>query len=66
VLKDRLNTEEDHAWFTEKLNDVMEINFRLRKKDGGVYFSNINKLESREYEEIQQLKKIISTIEEFQ
>lgn len=47
VLKDRLNTEADHHWFVEKLNDVMEVNFRVRKRDGSVYFSNINKLDTR-------------------
>lgn len=66
VLKDRLNTEADHHWFTEKLNEVMEVNFRTKKKDGAIYFSNINKLDTREYEEIPILKKILPTIEEFQ
>jgi hypothetical protein len=50
VLKDRLNTEADHQWFTEKLNEVMDVNFRIKKKDGAIYFSNINKLDTREYE----------------
>lgn len=44
----------------------MEVNFRTKKKDGAIYFSNINKLDTREYEEIPILKKILPTIEEFQ
>ena len=44
----------------------MEVNFRTKKKDGAIYFSNINKLDTREYEEIHLLKKILPTIEEFQ
>lgn len=66
ILKDRLNNEQDHHWLHEKMHDLLEVNFRVRKRDANIYFSNILKLDTREYEEIPDLKKIIHVIEEFQ
>lgn len=48
------------------MHDLLEVNFRVRKRDANIYFSNILKLDTREYEEIPDLKKIIHVVEEFQ
>jgi hypothetical protein len=47
ILKDRLNSEQDHQWLHEKMHDLLEVNFRVRKRDSSIYFSNILKLDSR-------------------
>lgn len=65
VLKDRLNTDEDHSWLHEKMHDLMEVNFRIRNRESKIFFSNILKLDSREYEEV-ELKSVLPVIEEFQ
>ena len=65
VLKDRLNTNEDHNWLHEKMHDLIEVNFRVRSREKPIYFSNILKLDSREYEEV-ELKQIQPVVEEFQ
>jgi hypothetical protein len=44
VLKDRLNTEQDHVWLHDKMHDLLEVNFRVRKRDSSIYFTNILKL----------------------
>lgn len=66
VLKDRLNTTEDHNWLHEKMHDLMEVNFRVRGRDKNIYFSNILKLDTKEYEELPNLAKVITTLEEIQ
>ena len=66
MLKDRLNTEQDHHWLHEKMHDLLEVNFRVRKRDSSIYFTNIMKLETREYEEIPDFKKLLPVIDEMQ
>ena len=47
------------------MHDLIEVNFRVRSREKPIYFSNILKLDSREYEEV-ELKQIQPVVEEFQ
>ena len=57
-----MNTEQDHLWLHNKMHDLLESNFRVRKRDSNIYFSNILKLVSKEYEEVVDFKKIIAAL----
>ena len=48
------------------MHDLMEVNFRVRGRDKNIYFSNILKLDTKEYEELPNLAKVITTLEEIQ
>ena len=62
MLKDRLNTVEDHHWLEDKMHDLMEVNFRVRNRDKSIYFSNILRLDTKVYEELPDLKKVITVL----
>jgi hypothetical protein len=44
------------------MHDLMEVNFRVRNRDKSIYFSNILKLDTKEYEELPDLKKVITVL----
>jgi dynein heavy chain len=66
VFKDRMNTEEDHHWLEDKMHDLMEVNFRVRSRETKIYFSNILKLDTKEYEQLPDLKKVVNVLNEIQ
>lgn len=44
------------------MHEIIEVNFRVRNRDKSIYFSNILKLDTKEYEELPDLKKVISVL----
>ena len=66
VFRDRLNTQEDHEWFHLMSCDLLESYFRVHAREEKFYFSDILKLDSREYEILGDLKKVAKTLDEKQ
>lgn len=48
------------------MHDLMEVNFRVRSREKNIYFSNILKLETKEYEELPDLRKVVTVLNEIQ
>lgn len=44
------------------MHDIMEVNFRVRNREKKIYFSNILRLDSKEYEELPDLKKVVTVL----
>lgn len=44
------------------MHDLMEVNFRVRNRDKNIYFSNILRLDTKEYEQLTDLKKVITVL----
>jgi dynein heavy chain len=48
------------------MHDLMEVNFRVRSREKKIYFSNILKLDTKEYEQLSDLRKVVNVLNEIQ